>query len=87
MKSFKTFLTETAADSALKIIKDEFGEVSELGDFDDSILDTAKEQSTKIVNAGIGKWVVSFFVNQGKKFARIVAPKGANLEPRYFIQA
>lgn len=84
---FKQYLSEGAVDAAIKIVKSLLGSSAQkVEDFDDSVLDTAKEEQREFVKSGVGQWVVTVFKTSVGRIAQIVAPQIANQPVQYFVQ-
>jgi hypothetical protein len=86
MITFKQYLAEAAAfEAALKIVKQLLGpNAQKVENFDDSLLDTAKEVEHKVVNmADDTKMSVSLY-RAGKTLFAQVSPHGQH--PMYFVE-
>lgn len=84
MITFKQYLAESAVDAAIKIVKRLLGPNAEkVEDFDDSILDTARQEEREFVDTGSGKLSVTVYKSASSRFAQVSQSKTA---PMYFIQ-
>jgi hypothetical protein len=84
MITFKQFLAESAIEAAIKIVKQLLGpDAQKVEDFDDSILDRAKEEQHEFVSTAAGKLSVAVFKTATARIAQ-VSQSGTN--PMYFIQ-
>lgn len=84
---FKQYLSEGAMDAAIKVVRSLLGSsVEKIEDFDDSLLDTAKEEQHEFIKTTIGQWVVTIFKTNVGRIAQIVAPRIANQAVQYFVQ-
>ena len=84
---FKQYLSEDATDAAIKIVRSFLGpSAHQVEDFDDSVLDNAKEEQHEFVKTGVGQWVVTVFKTSIGRIAQIVAPQSVKQPVQYFVQ-
>lgn len=85
--TFKQYLIEASAlDTAIKLVKKFLGaDVKKAEDFDDSVLQIAKEEHREVLDSPVGKWVVSIFKSGTNRFARVNLPLSKNLPPVFYV--
>ena len=84
---FKQYLFEGAMNAAIKIVRSLLGaSAQKIEDFDDSVLDTAKEEQREFVKSGVGQWIVTIFKTSIGRIAQISAPQIINQPVQYFVE-
>jgi hypothetical protein len=84
MITFKQYLAESAVEAAVKIVKQLLGpDAQKVENFDDSILDRAKEEKHEFVNTGAGKLSIAVFKTATSRIAQV---SQSGTHPLYFIQ-